>query len=48
MTWDGSKGGSFGEQEEEKKKRHGVFLVFLERKLRKARGICGRKPQILF
>jgi hypothetical protein len=43
VTWDGSKRGSFGEQEEEKKKKRQFFFVFY-RRIGKHGGACGRKP----
>jgi hypothetical protein len=32
VTWGGSKGESFGEQKEEKKRKHGFFLFFWREK----------------
>ncbi len=47
MTWDGSKGGSYGEQEE-KKKKHGVFFVFLERKIEKLQVFMVKNHKLCF
>ncbi len=43
VTWDGSKGESFGKHEGGKKMRHGVL-----KRNRGARGTCSRKPHTLF
>jgi len=47
VTWDGFQARSFGKQEEEEKRREGVFFVF-GRKIGRTRGICDRKSQTLF
>jgi hypothetical protein len=42
VTWDGSKRGSIGEQDEEKKRQ--FFLVFKKRIRKHGISTCGRKP----
>jgi hypothetical protein len=41
------KGGILENKREKKKMKHGV-LNFFERRIRRARGTCDRKPQTLF
>ncbi len=47
MTWDGSKGGIFGEQQR-RKKGVGVSFFCLKKKIGKVGGTCNRKPLTLF
>jgi hypothetical protein len=46
VIWDGFKGGSSGEQREEKK-RQGVGF-FWKKRIGRVGGTCSRKPQTLF
>jgi hypothetical protein len=47
VTWDGSERRSSGKQEQEKKRKHGVF-IFCGRRIGSVGSTCNRKPQILF
>jgi hypothetical protein len=42
------KGGVLEKKRRRRSRNMEFFFVFLERRIKRAEGICGRKPQILF